>query len=231
MIYVMSDIHGSYEKYMQALDRIDFNDDDTLFVLGDVVDRGKNPIKILQDMMYRVNVIPIVGNHEKMALDVLNPLTKIDPENFPGFDEELLLDMQLWQAVGGQTTIDEFVVLSQADRENLLEYMGEFELYAEVSCNGKDYILVHAGLYHFRENKALDEYKPNELIWQSIDFDKKYFKDKYIVTGHVPTMSIEANDFESKIYKVNNHIAIDCGCVFGGYLAVLCLDDEREFYI
>ena len=227
----MSDIHGNYKKYMQAFVRIDFSDNDTLYVLGDVVDRGENPIKILQDMIYRVNVVPIVGNHEYMALSVLKDLVKIDPEDFPGFDEDLLFCMQLWLADGGQTTIDEFVALSQVDRENILEYLEEFELYAEVNCNGKDYILVHAGLSNFREDKSLDEYELHELIWQPIDYDKKYFKDKYIVTGHVPVMSIEANDFKSKIYRGNNHLAIDCGCIYGGYLAVLCLDDGREFYI
>jgi len=230
MFYVMSDIHGNYEKYMQVFDGIGLRDNDTLYVLGDVIDRGEYPIRILQDMMYRVNVVPLVGNHEYMALEVLKALLKIESENFPGFDEELLLIMQLWMAIGGKTTLDEFVGLSQADRESILEYLDEFRLYEEVTCNGKDYILVHAGFANFRENKALDEYELHELVWQPIDYETKYFGDKYIVTGHVPTMSIEDNNFDSKIYRVNNHIAIDCGCVFGGRLAVLCLNDGREFY-
>ena len=40
MIYVMSDLHGCYQEYLKALKAIDFQDDDQLFVLGDVVDRG-----------------------------------------------------------------------------------------------------------------------------------------------------------------------------------------------
>ena len=40
MIYVMSDIHGCYEKYRQMLDLIRFCEEDTLYILGDVVDRG-----------------------------------------------------------------------------------------------------------------------------------------------------------------------------------------------
>lgn len=40
MIYAVSDIHGCYEKYVQLLEIIRFSEGDTLYVLGDVVDRG-----------------------------------------------------------------------------------------------------------------------------------------------------------------------------------------------
>ena len=40
MIYVMSDIHGMYEKYEKMLKQIDLSEKDTLYVLGDIVDRG-----------------------------------------------------------------------------------------------------------------------------------------------------------------------------------------------
>lgn len=39
MIYVMSDIHGCYDKYQTMLEVIKFTADDTLYVLGDVPDR------------------------------------------------------------------------------------------------------------------------------------------------------------------------------------------------
>ena len=71
MIYVMSDIHGEYEKYKAMLEKINFTDDDVLYVLGDVIDRGPEPVKILADMSMRHNVYPVFGNHELMALDVL----------------------------------------------------------------------------------------------------------------------------------------------------------------
>lgn len=65
--YVISDIHGNYKKYKRLLEMIDFKDKDTLYVLGDVIDRGPEGIKVLKDMMSQPNVIPILGNHEFMA--------------------------------------------------------------------------------------------------------------------------------------------------------------------
>lgn len=41
----MSDIYGNYEKYQQALKAIKLQNSDTLYVLGDVVDRGKALVK------------------------------------------------------------------------------------------------------------------------------------------------------------------------------------------
>ena len=51
MNYVISDVHGEYDKYKAMLERIAFSDDDTLYVLGDVIDRGSGGIKILKDMI------------------------------------------------------------------------------------------------------------------------------------------------------------------------------------
>ena len=51
MIYAMSDLHGCYDKYIKMLEKINFSNDDTLYILGDIVDRGADGIKILQDIM------------------------------------------------------------------------------------------------------------------------------------------------------------------------------------
>ena len=40
MNYVISDIHGCYEQYIKLLDKIHFSERDTLYLLGDLVDRG-----------------------------------------------------------------------------------------------------------------------------------------------------------------------------------------------
>ena len=45
------------------LNRVGFSDDDFLFVLGDVIDRGEDGIKILKWMMSQSNMELIMGNH------------------------------------------------------------------------------------------------------------------------------------------------------------------------
>ena len=55
--YVISDIHGEYDKFITLLEKIDLKDSDTLYILGDVVDRGPNPVKTLLKLMEMPNVV------------------------------------------------------------------------------------------------------------------------------------------------------------------------------
>lgn len=45
--YVMSDIHGNFKKFLLMLERIDFKEEDSLYILGDVIDRGTKGLSIL----------------------------------------------------------------------------------------------------------------------------------------------------------------------------------------
>ena len=38
-------------------------------------------------------------------------------------------------------------------------------------------------------------------------------------------------EYDGKIYIKNNHIAIDCGAVFGRILGCFCLNDFKEYYV
>lgn len=50
--YVCSDLHGyPLKKFRSFLNRVGFRHDDFLFVLGDVIDRGSDGIKILKWLM------------------------------------------------------------------------------------------------------------------------------------------------------------------------------------
>lgn len=89
--YVISDIHGHYEKFEKMLKKIDLKDEDTLYVLGDILDRGPNPIKTLFKLMEMPNAICIVGNHELMALECFKFLSKeITEESLQDLDEETI---------------------------------------------------------------------------------------------------------------------------------------------
>ncbi|MBD5142733.1 MAG: fructose-bisphosphatase class III [Ruminococcus sp.] len=233
MHYVMSDIHGKYEKYLQMLELIQFSEQDKLFILGDIADRGEQPIEIYQDMMKRNNIIPIMGNHDYMALFLLDMLiTDMTEENFAAdLELEDMQDILAWIDEGGDTTIAGFQKLSISEREEILDYIAGFALYQEIQIQEKKFILVHAGLENFEETRKLDSYEPQELLFIRDDPDKAYFQDKniYVITGHTPTPYYSG---KAEIYHGNNRICIDCGACFQtGRLACLCLETMEEFYI
>lgn len=232
LIYVMSDIHGEYQKYMQMLEQIAFTKEDTLYVLGDVVDRGEYGLKILRDMMLRSNVIPILGNHEFMAANCLTWLKReITEENLPTIDHDRLQGLSEWMDVGGMTTIREFKTMTKEEQDDVLAYLLEFSLYEEVSVNEKRYILVHGGLGNFDPAKELSTYTLDEFIWERPDYTKAYFSDlyTYVISGHTPTLYITG---KATIVHAHQHIVIDCGAHLPtGRLACLCLDTMKEFYV
>ena len=232
MNYVMSDVHGQYEKYLAMLERIGFKDTDNLYVLGDVVDRGPQPVDLLQDMMARPNVFPIVGNHELMALVLLQDLSvEITAENFAThLDRETMEHLLQWQVDGGDSTLKQFCTLSHEERGYVLEYLSEFMPYELLKVGDRKFLLVHSGLGNFSPDKEMDEYTLAELTDMRPDFEKTYFDDPnfFIVCGHTPTQTLHK---KAEIYKKNNNICIDCGAAFGGRLACLCLDTMEEYYV
>ena len=64
MNYVCADIHGRWDKYQAMLEDLNLGEDDKLYILGDVIDRGEDGIRILQDIMKRGNIFLFIGNHE-----------------------------------------------------------------------------------------------------------------------------------------------------------------------
>lgn len=230
--YVISDIHGQYDMFMELLDKIKLKGNDTLYVLGDILDRGPHPIKTLMKLMEMPNAICLVGNHEFMALECLEFLMKeITDKSLEELNAETLDNLVTWQLNGSQSTIDEFRKLDSESQKNVIDFIKDFLIYEEVSVNGKDYLLVHAGLGNYSSEKDIGDYSLHELIWERADYDVKYFEDTYVITGHTPTQTIEDNPHPGYIYQRNNHIAIDCGAHYpGGRLAALCLDTGEEYY-
>jgi len=231
MIYCVSDIHGEYDKYIKLMDKIGLTDSDTLFVLGDVLDRGERPVDILRDMMVRPNVVPLMGNHELMALINLKfLLTNID-DGIDTLSDDAMRSLMDWQYDGGATTIRQFAALDRESRTYVAEYLREFSLYEEITVGTQTFLLCHSAPHDMWEGTTLDDYTPTQILFERPNYGKRYFDDKILVTGHTPTQVISRCATPGYIYKENGHIAIDCGATFGGRLGAICLDNGKEYYV
>lgn len=222
MNYAISDIHGCYNMYIKLLEKIKFSSADILYVIGDICDRGDHSIEVYQDLMKRENVHVILGNHDYMLLQSIADIvygTKSD-------------NVSLWIDNGGRTTFDQILQLSDDEIQKLIKFISSFSRYECLTIHDKKYILIHSIPYYFREDKSLDEYDINKLLWGRPFYTQRYFKDenKFLVTGHTPTKYIR-NDGKYEIFKEKGHIAIDCGCVYGGKLCAYCFETEEAFYV
>ncbi len=228
MTYVISDIHGNLEKFNSILKAINFSDKDVMYVLGDIVDMGEQPMELLCDLSMRYNVIPIVGDHDLLALRLLSELDKV-LRGGASPDPEIISELTDWIRKGGAKTMEGFKALDDDMKEGILEYLEELSLYEEVEIGGRKYLLVHAGIADFDPDTPLDDYMPEDFISEPLDPEKTYFEDVTIVVGHIPTGKIEGAQ-KGKIYKGQGCIFIDCGAGMGDNLGCLRLEDGKEFY-
>lgn len=171
--YVISDIHGEYDMFMELLDIISFKDLDVLYVLGDVLDREPNPIKTLKKLMKMPNVVCIIGNHELMALESLQFLMQeVASDGIKKLDAQMLDAFLVWaEHNGGQTTIGEFRQLNRDEQNEIIEFLKDFSVYEEIDVAGKKYLLVHAGLGMYFPGKDIEDYSLEELVWKRAEYD------------------------------------------------------------
>ena len=228
MTYVVSNLHGCFDQFKRLLKEIRFTDDDVMYVLGDTVDVGEQPIELLCDLSMRYNVRPILGDHDYKAFKLLTALDAMLKGESP--DPEVLSEMAAWMQDGGDKTIAGFKELDEDMREGVLEYLSDMSLYEEVEVSGKKFVLVHAGIADFDEDTPLDEYMPEDFISKPMDADRQYFSDATLVAGHVPTYTVDGAT-NGRIYKGEYGYLIDCGAAFGEALGAMRLEDGKKFYI
>ena len=68
MHYACSDIHGQYDTFLRMLQLIEFTEEDEMYILGDVIDRGPKPIELLLYICEHQNIKLLMGNHEYMMI-------------------------------------------------------------------------------------------------------------------------------------------------------------------
>ncbi len=234
MIYVISDLHGyPIEKLKMLLKKAEFDEDDFLYILGDVIDRnGDGGIEILQWLLSQPNAQLILGNHEAMLLSCEFLFDEITDESVAGFGSDKMELLTNYQLNGGDVTLKSLSKLNKKSPEtvaNILDYLHDCPLYEAVTSGGKDYLLLHSGLDNFSKSKKISDYTPDEILWAWPELNDKYFDDIITVFGHTPTMNY-GEQYRNKIINTGTWINIDMGTADGKTEPVLLrLDDMKEF--
>lgn len=216
MILVCSDIHGDFQVYNKIVNKLTKRD--KLYILGDVIDRKADGIKIIQDIMKRDNVELLLGNHEWFLLSCV--LTNWS---------EGLVDGWTDSQNSGLITMKNLLDLSEESYNELIKFLRNCPIYKRIKVNDRYVNLVH-GTYDSRlehlANKTFDDILFNKckgyLSEGSILFDslwdsplKTLSTDGYkagelYIHGHVPLRA-------GVPYKIEDFIIfIDGGAVYGG---------------
>ena len=163
-IYACSDLHGNGNLWNQIKDFL--QPDDTLYYLGDAVDRGPDGWRILIEMLTDERVNFIVGNHEIMLADrIINP-----------YDYDIA---NLHHHNGGKPTW----LSAENDPEAMqvayrIYSLPKYAIYENV--NGLKIFMSHSGSTNIWDEK--------ELIWDRHEYVRSKNDTEYdkIIHGHTP---------------------------------------------
>lgn len=234
MIYLISDVHGRYEEFVRLLRKVRFRKTDQLYVLGDVIDRGENNLKMLDFCRLEENVTLLKGNHELFMQHYL--------EGSPWLREH-------WKSWGGNTTLRELEQTPEEKKEEYLQYLQGLPHWKCLRVNETDYFLTHSGFSVeiaepvMREDGKINIEESVRLFvkldeWAYLVSDDLHFLpasitfDRYIICGHYPTLEYRA---EGGVYRTPKFTDIDCGCAWKQpsphrRMACLCLDTGEVVY-
>ena len=235
MIFAASDLHGfPLVRFMNGLKAIGFGENDFLYILGDVVDRhGDGGAAMLRWMSLQRNMQLLMGNHEYMMLSCAEMLYDASPERVKRMSREDLRKFLHWSDNGGTATLNGFAALRKTDPESIpriLAYVSRAPYFAVTRVCGRDFLLTHAGLGNFSEDKPIQEYTAEELLWNRPSLEDAYFDSAMTVFGHTPTI-MYGQEYAGKIIRTRTWCNIDVNTAAHDHIAVLRLDDMREFYI
>lgn len=247
-VYVMSDIHGNYDKFHKMLDKINFSENDKLIILGDIIDRGPDGIKLILEISGMDNVKYLGGNHEKMMIESLYMMMANNDPNI--LEEEIMLYLDNWcNRNGGDVTWNEYKLLSYEDtnivNNAILQSLHDLSLHVVIGNNS--YFLTHAFPSNDKNKTYCDPWKrPTVHEINNIDnilkqvMGPNYIDGTKAITGHTPVLYYhDAKNYEDGyhlgMYQKGNFFDIDCGCPYTDLetsrLLCLRLNDMKEFYV
>ena len=222
MDYCISDIHGYYGLFCRLLDKIGFGSGDRLYVLGDIIEKGPDSIRLAKLLFSMPNAVCIAGNHEYDFLKYYRSLMaqtqaygRVLEELRAYFPDGHLLD---WETV---------------DRFDLLPFSVETD----------SFIGVHAGVPV--QGGALlppEEARPEQLVYD------RQFKEpsvlprggKCVLYGHTPARYVTGRDeiilsprpgAEGRGIASYCKVHLDTGVYLSGVLGCIAVDTCECFYV
>lgn len=217
MHYAISDIHNDYKKFCEMLDKIQFSQEDHLYIVGDVFDRTSNQPNPV-DLYFKIlslgeRCTVICGNHDHWLACYI--------WEYYALSERLREEMRPYSYNTFELLRER---LTPVDIQTLAKRIMEWPLQVEVEVGGQPHLLAHAMTY------VPEVQKPEEYYLMGSSLSKFYLH--YGIAGYISICGHTVTD-ERYIWKNrrDNLYMIDCGCGFpDGRLGCLCLETKEMFY-
>lgn len=199
-IFAIGDVHGCREELETLLQRLQPQPNDQFIFLGDLINRGPDPLGVIRLVRTLPNTTCLFGNHE---LRLLRYRQDSDPSILKPYD---------WDTIH-QLTDSDWIYLS-----GFLKTLELPEL---------DIVLVHGGFIPWlpwQDQNAetvtnIQAINPETRQWgrrsdipKATSWQDHWKGPPYVICGHTPRRDV---------YRAKHSICIDTGCTYGGQLTAL----------
>ncbi len=207
-LIAIGDIHGCSAALRAILIAIDPRPDDTIITLGDYVDRGEDSRGVLDQLIelgHRTNLIPILGNHEEMMLQVIRGE---QPHH-------------AWIKFGGIETLESYGFTGNLDflPPEHLAFLESLRAYHET----EHHFFTHAA---YDPQVALEDQSGDMLRWHSLrdSIPMPHVSGKQAIVGHTANA-------DGEILDVGHLICIDTYCYGGRHLTALDVNERAVWQV
>ncbi len=224
MHYVISDLHGEYDLFIELLSRIGFGAEDTLYVCGDIVDKGLRSVHLLDAISKMPNAKVIAGNHEYAFLKHYWGLMQ-SAENYDAVLEELKSYFEGDGALLSWELVDWMEALPYSIEE-------------------EEFVCVHAGIpFKGGALLPLSTATPEQLVYDRVFKEPEVGQgaEKCVFFGHTPTSYLTGGEGKILAYRRaggdGEHIGsyykvhLDTGVWLTGVLGCFCVETCRCYYV
>lgn len=224
-LLVVSDIHGHFNRLVQLLKKMEYGGNDILIIVGDLVDKGPESLRVVQYVMDLCRQHPVYVSMGNVDMSRAAMILEDSPETGENFEGFLKWSKDYWGGSLCQEMLADLgVSVSQVTAENAPEYRRRIrEQFKEeldflwsrptILTAGK-YLFVHGGvpteeLEALAESPAFGYLKNDDFLSQGY-----CFQNYTVVTGHWPTSLYRQDrvDFSPLFDSERKIICIDGGC-------------------
>jgi serine/threonine protein phosphatase 1 len=209
-VFAIGDVHGCADELEELLGMLPLDDNSTVVMLGDYIDRGpysRRVLEILMEAKTKHRMVTLSGNHEEMLREFLDGS---NPQRVARF----ILN-------GGSSTLADFAN-DQGEwviPKGHVTFLEELQLWYQTD----EHFFVHAGV----PDIALKELDPvrdrDEVLWIRRAFIGNPRRwEKRIVHGHTPVNAVEVSA---------SRINVDTACAYGGFLTAIELPSHRIYSV
>ncbi|MHC4822843.1 MAG: metallophosphoesterase [Planctomycetota bacterium] len=229
--WVVGDIHGCAVELACLLEELDLQDGDRLISTGDLFHRGPHPVEVMRLLQGLGNRFEMVlGNHEWALLRSFGrEPRKADGSGVPTTGEVIVEGIK---DLRGDNRVEMDPSALSAGVE-MLEFLAGRAYFLRGPCAGpawreeaRDWLIVHGSVL---PDRAVEEMAPGELVHLSRCQDRPgsplwhevWQGPEFVVFGHAQSAAGDHRASDGSLLSWG----LDRGCVYGGSLSALRLED------